>query len=178
MQYLLKKLNYKRTSRALLIASLMVGFNNFALADTKNVTIGALVSGQVSKVYVEEGQTVKTGDKLLNLDSSRYQAKLSLLNNQQKMAKLTLADAKIELDQALDLYDRTVTSKRTLDASQLRFDLAKTAYDKAKSQVALHQAWSKYIYIKSPINAKVSKIYAPLGTTVFKENMPLLELQP
>jgi len=178
MQNRLHKINFKYAGQVALISGLMMGMSGVALAQEAEVTIGALVSGQVTKIYVTEGQAVKAGDKLLNLDSSRYQAKLALLKAQKKMAKLTLADAKIELDQALDLFDRTVTSKRTLDASQLRFDTAQVAYDKAKAEVALHQAWSKYVYIKAPIKATVSKIYAPLGTTVFKENTPLIELKP
>lgn len=146
-------------------------------AEKTVIKVGSLVAGQVTKVYVSEGQEVKAGDKLLDIDSSRYQAKLSLLKAQQSMAKLNMNDAKIELNQALDLFDRTVTSKRTLDASQLRYDIAQAAYQKAKAEIALHQAWSKYVYVKSPVNAKVVKIVAPVGTTVFKENTPMIELE-
>lgn len=149
-----------------------------AYAETSSVKIGALVAGQVSNVFVKEGQTVKKGQKLLNLDASRYQAKLALFKAQANLAKANLDDAKIELDQALDLYDRTVTSKRSLDASQLRFDIAKATYDKAQAELALQKSWSKYVYIKSPINAKVLKILTPIGSTVYKENTPMIELQP
>ena len=86
-------------------------FSSSLFAET--IKIGALVAGQVSKVYVEEGQAVKQGDRLMNLDASRFQAKLNSLQAQQTLQKAKLADARIELDQALDLYDRTVTSKRT-----------------------------------------------------------------
>ena len=167
----------KQFKQGLLASTLLVA-SSMAFAENTAVKVGALVSGQVTKVYVTEGQAVKAGEKLLDLDSSRYQAKLKLLRSLQKMAKLERDDAKIELDQALDLYDRTVTSKRTLDASQLRYDLAQAAYQKAINEVALHQAWSKYVYIKSPVNGKIVKIFAPVGTTVFKENTPMLELQP
>ncbi len=167
----------KQFKQGLFVSALLLA-SSMAFAESTAVKVGALVSGQVTKVYVTEGQAVKAGEKLLDLDSSRYQAKLSLLKSQQNMAKFAMNDAKIELNQALDLYDRTVTSKRTLDASQLRYDLAKAAYEKAKAEVAFHQAWSKYVYIKAPVNGKVVKIYAPVGTTVFKENTPMLELQP
>ena len=146
-------------------------------ADNK-VMIGALATGQVTKLYVKEGQVVKAGEKLLTLDGSRYQAKKAVLQAQLKMNKLEMDDAKIELDQALDLFDRTVTSRRTLDASQLRFDRAKAAYDKANAELRLHKAWSKYVYIKSPISGTVEKIHSPLGATVFKENTPMIEIKP
>lgn len=178
MQYFKQPFNLKNVGLAVLISSLLMVSTTQAIAQERTtVKIGSLVSGQVTKLYVSEGQTVKTGQKLLNLDGARYQAKLRLLKAQQKAAKYNLDDAKIELDQALDLYDRTVTAKRTRDASQLRYDVAKANYDKAQAAVAMHQAWSKYVYIKAPVDGKVSKILAPLGTTVYKENTTMLELE-
>ncbi|QKI89455.1 efflux RND transporter periplasmic adaptor subunit [Thiomicrorhabdus xiamenensis] len=144
----------------------------------QNVVIGSLVSSQVNKLYVSEGQQVKVGQKLLDLDASRYHAKLKSLQAQVGMARAKLADAQIELDQAQDLFDRTVSTRRALDAAKLAYDLAKSEVDYAESQVAMHQSWSKYLYIKSPINGKISKIHAPVGTTVFKENTPMIELAP
>lgn len=162
-----------------LTLSLTMGLTmNSAFAAESKVVIGSLVSGQVSKLYVKAGDKVTKGQKLLNLDSARYHAKMSLLKAQQKMAKLTMDDARIELDQALDLFDRTVTSKRTLDASQLRFDVAQAAFAKAKAEVSFHQAWSKYVFIKAPIHGEISKVYTPVGTTVFKENTPMIEITP
>ena len=177
MPYFNKIVNLAIAKSAVLILGLMALSIGHAAAESSSVKIGSLVSGQVTKVFVEEGQTVKQGQKLLNLDGSRYQAKLALLNVQKKVAKLDLDDAKIELDQALDLYDRTVTSKRTRDASQLRYDLAKANYDKTKAEFAVHEAWSKYVYIKSPVNGKIVTIFAPTGTTVYKENTIMLEIE-
>jgi len=164
--------------RNVVFGSLLISVSALVQAQEQTVMIGALVSGQVTEVHVKEGDEVKKGDKLLTLDSSRYQAKLAVLKSQLKMAKVTMDDAKIELDQALDLFDRTVTSKRTLDASQLRYDRAKAELDKANAELLLHRAWAKYVYVKAPVNAKVTKIHAPLGSTVFKENTPMVELQP
>jgi len=175
MKNLIQIQSLKTSLTALFVVGLM-SISTSIYANT-TVIIGALTSGQVTKLYVKEGQTVKKGQKLLTIDSARYQAKLSVLEAQQKLAKVTLDDARIELDQALDLFDRTVTSKRTLDASQLSFDQAQLAYDKAKAEVALHQAWSKYIYVKAPVSGKVVKVHSPLGSTVFKENTPMIELE-
>ncbi|BCN93666.1 hypothetical protein THMIRHAM_14510 [Thiomicrorhabdus immobilis] len=177
MQYFNQRFNLKNVGQVLFVSSLLLISSGQAQAETTTVKIGSLVSGQVTELFVEEGQTVKAGQKLLNLDGARYQAKLALLKAQQKAAKLNMDDAKIELDQALDLYDRTVTAKRTRDASQLRYDMAKANYDKARAEVAVHQAWSKYVYIKAPVKGKISKVLAPVGTTVYKENTIMLELE-
>ncbi|WP_373020287.1 efflux RND transporter periplasmic adaptor subunit [Thiomicrorhabdus sp.] len=152
-----------------------------ALAPTNafatNVTIGALVSGQVTKMNVEEGQQVKAGTVLMEIDQQRYWAKLAYLKADVSAKKVQFEDAKVELDQAMDLFDRTVTAKRTLDAAQLQHDMAKANLDKAKAELSMAQAWSRYYKITAPFEAKVVKIHAPLGSTVYKENNPLIELQ-
>ncbi|MBF6058264.1 efflux RND transporter periplasmic adaptor subunit [Thiomicrorhabdus heinhorstiae] len=145
-----------------------------ALAQT--VQIGSLVAGQVSKVYVKVGQNVKKGQSLLNIDSARYQAKNNMLQAQLRLAEARLKDAQVELSQAQDLFDRTVTAKRSLDAAQLAYDVAQATKESAVAELAMHQAWKKYVYVTAPVNAKVVKIHAPVGTTVYKENTPLIEL--
>lgn len=162
------------TSKWVLASSLMLA-SNFALAD--KVAIGALVTGQVTQVYVEEGQTVKAGAKLLEIDGQAHKAKLVYLQAEQALQQAKYSDAKIELDQALDLFDRTVTARRTLDAAQLQHDVALAALNKAKARVQMEQAWSKYYQIKAPVSGKITKIHAPKGTTVYKENSPLMDLE-
>jgi len=159
----------------LVLASGLSVLSSLVYAD--KVSIGALVAGQVTQVYVEEGQTVKVGTVLMQIDAQAHKATLKLLQAEVDLQQAQFKDAKVELDQALDLFDRTVTSKRTLDAAQLQHDMALSSLNKAKAQLQVEQAWSKYYRIKSPINGKVEKIHAPLGSTVFKENSPLIDLQ-
>lgn len=146
-------------------------------ASAETIQIGSLVAGQVVKVTVKPGQHVKKGQLLMKIDDTRYQAKLRSMQASLEMAKLKLADQKINLDQALDLYDRTVTATRERDAAQLAYDLANQTYLKAKADLAYYQAWARYFVIKAPVNARVKKINAPTGTTVYKENTPLIQLE-
>jgi len=172
---MLNKMQWHTWKNKVVLATGLVLVSGLAIAD--KVSIGALVAGQVTGVYVDEGQTVKVGTLLLEIDSQAHQAKLAYLQAEQAIQQANYADAKVELDQALDLYDRTVTSKRTLDASQLQYDVALAALNKAKAERQMEQAWSKYYRIKSPVNGKVSKIHALKGTTVYKENSPLIDLE-
>lgn len=158
-----------------LLMLLWAGLSANAFAQT--IQIGSLVAGQVTEVKVKVGQQVKQGQLLMKIDDSRYQAKLQSLKATMEMMRLKLADQKINLDQALDLYDRTVTATRERDAAQLAYDLANQAYLKAKADLAMYQAWAKYFTIKAPVSAKVKRINAPKGATVYKENTPLIQLE-
>lgn len=157
------------------LGTIFLSVHSFALAQT--IQIGALVSGQITQVKVKPGQKVRAGQLLMVIDSSRIQAKLKAAEAQAAAKKFVLDDARVELDQALDLFDRTVTSKRVLDGAQLAFDIAKQAHLKAKADVEYLQAWFKYYRITAPVSAKVKSIQAPKGSTVFKENTPLLTLE-
>lgn len=165
----------KMTFHAWIIAGVFTLGSSVSMA--QNVVIGALVSGQISKVYVAEGDSVKKGQKLVNIDAQRYQAKLRLLQAQVDLQQARFADVKIDLDTELDLFDRTVTSRRTLDAAKLNFKVVEAELAKAKAALAEHQAWQKYVYIKAPVHGKVVKILAPKGATVFQENDPIIELE-
>ncbi|MDX1795542.1 MAG: efflux RND transporter periplasmic adaptor subunit [Hydrogenovibrio sp.] len=154
-----------------------LGLGAASVASAQTVKIGSLVAGQVTEVAVKAGQTVKAGQLLMKIDDARFQAKLKSAAAKVEMARLKLADAKIELDQALDLFDRTVSAKRELDAAQLAHDLAQQSYDMAKADLAYYQAWARYYVIKAPVSGRVRMIDAPKGTTVYKENTPLIQLE-
>ncbi|WP_019894624.1 efflux RND transporter periplasmic adaptor subunit [Hydrogenovibrio halophilus] len=142
----------------------------------QTIQIGALVTGQVEEVLVAEGDTVEKGQLLLRIDHPPFWAKLEGAKAQAAAAKARFDDAKIELEQALDLFDRTVTAKRTLDAAQVAHDVAEQSYLKARADVRYYQGWAGYYRVKAPVDATVSAIKTPVGATVFKEHTPMLEL--
>jgi multidrug efflux pump subunit AcrA (membrane-fusion protein) len=159
-----------------LIGTLSLGMMQTAWA--QGVLIGALVSGQVTDVKVSEGDTVAANSVLMQIDAEPYRAKLAFLQANVKYKSAQYADAKIELEQQLDLFDRTVTARRTLDAAQLAYDVAQADLQKAEAELQMTQAWSKYYTVRAPFAAKVVKVHAPMGSTVYKENNPLIELEP
>jgi multidrug resistance efflux pump len=64
-----------------------------------------------------------------------------------------------------------------LDAAQLAYDVVKQQLVKAQGNLESYQAWSKYFVIKAPVSGKIAKINAPKGTTVYKENTPLIQIE-
>lgn len=160
------------TALLLLVTSLFA-HNSWA----QTIHIGALVTGQVIDVAVKKGQAVKPGQILMKIDDRRYQARLKKAKAELKIRELKLADAKIELEQALDLFDRTVSAKRELDAAQLAHDIAEQKQIQAQAELEKLQSWQAYFVITAPVSARVKAILAPKGTTVYKENTPLIQLE-
>lgn len=129
--------------------------------ESVDVTVSSKLSGQIKKINIKEGDKVKTGDLLLELDHDlldiqlrqaearveQANAQLNLLlsgarKEDIEMAEQSLKQAKINLDLAkqdkdrfTSLYDtRTITKKQYEDASA-RYDLALIQYNTAKENL-------------------------------------------
>lgn len=126
------------------------------------VTVEAKVSGKIKEVYVEDGQEVKKGDLLVEIeedalnkqiDAAKAQlatakANLSRLQGgsaQQgiESSKLNLSQAKIALEEAERnlkstklLYDAKAIAKEQLTLAEAQVEKAKLAYDSAKRSVS------------------------------------------
>lgn len=84
----------------------------------RSVTLRAEVQGQVTKIFAEEGQSVVSGQKLLELDDNDLKQRL-------KSAKSTLQQRKIELEGAQQLGQKGYQSKVTLAQSEANVEAAK-----------------------------------------------------
>jgi len=97
----------------------------------KNVNISAQVPGRIIKIGVIEGQEVKTGDFLLKLDSTQYEANADRDQNFIRAARADLIQAearllrdKSSLGRQQQLFDEDLISKDQLEAAQAQYDVS------------------------------------------------------
>lgn len=81
-------------------------------------TLRAEVKGQVTDIYVKEGQTVVAGQKLLALDANDLKQRLA-------SARASLKQRKIELEGALRLGSKGYQSQATLAQAEANVEAAK-----------------------------------------------------
>jgi len=129
------------------------------------VKISAKVSGQIIKLGVKEGDAVKAGQFLVQLDEEYYQAAVEQTESNLAFARAGYTKAENEYNRYKQLFEDNLTSEAELD-------LAKSNYEQAKAQVEQGDATLK----QARDNLAKTKIYAPMDGTVSQLNKKLGEM--
>lgn len=124
------------------------------------------VSGVVKDVYVQVGQRVKKGDKLLALDDTIYRARLMEAEAGVMRVKKEAEDADKEFKRAEELYARGVSSTTEFDAAKLRHARASASAKEAEARQMIAQKNLDDTILKAPFDGIVKTREAEPGLYV------------
>jgi multidrug efflux system membrane fusion protein len=119
------------------------------------VNITSRVQGQVMNVYYREGQMVRKGDPLLEIDPRPYQAALTQVQGQLEHDEAVLAEARIDLDRYQAAFNRNAIAKQQLDDQTQIVKQDEGTVKNDQGQVANAQVNLAYTRITSPIEGRV-----------------------
>lgn len=141
---------------------------------SQRVELGTPVSGVVSEVYVQPGQIVARGDKLLSLDGRGFSSQVSRRQAEHKHAQAVLDEAEREDQRAVELYDRTVLSDFERNQALIALQAARATAEKARSELVDARLALERSVIRAPFDGVVLAVNAAPGQTVVSE----LQSQP
>ena len=120
-----------------------------------SVLVRSRVDGQINKLNFKEGDLVKEGDVLVEIDQRPYRAALEQAQAKQQQDEANLANAKRDLERYQSLAKSDFATRQQLDTqssqvAQLTAQIAadQAAIDNAKTQL-------DYTLIKAPIKGRV-----------------------
>ena len=119
------------------------------------VTIHTRVDGQLVKIAFTEGQDLKTGDLLAQIDPAPYQAALEQAQAKKEQDAAQLANATLDLKRDADLLATDGTTRQTYDTQKALVDQLAAAVKADQAAVASAQVNLDYTTIRSPIDGRV-----------------------
>jgi RND family efflux transporter MFP subunit len=128
--------------------------------------IRSRVRGHLTKVTFQDGDMVKEGDLLYEIDPGTAKAALSAAKAQEKASDASLTFAKAEYARERSLLPKGGTSREEVELRAAKQAVAQGNLAKAKAAVEEAELNLDYTQIKAPFAGRLSKTNVELGNLV------------
>ncbi len=149
---------------------------------TYTVTVYSQITGRVMAVHYREGQMVRKGDALIEIDPRPYEATLKQAEGNLQHDQGVLAQARIDYQRYKDAYARNAIAKQVLDDQEQAVVQSEGTVKADQGTVAYDQVQLEYCHIVAPISGEVGLRLVDPGNTVFSGSSSVLvviaQLQP
>jgi len=163
---------------------------------TEKATFGPKIDGSINKIYVDEGDRIRKGQLMAELDTYDHNLNFNLMKLELEDAKIQVVEGQIELEKAKtdldtkkmdferlrDVYAKKSISKQQLDYAKNNFKIAQSNNNKAKIGIKRLKNKTKILEthleiakkrvldckIKAPFDGVISARHSNLGEWVKK----------
>ena len=133
------------------------------LNSAQQVKVSAKVSAKILDLFVEEGQKVEKGQKLVNLDSRQYKASYQSAQASLKSQKANLKTVLNELERKEDLFEKGHISKAELEEVQSRAEAARSQLKQARASVEQAEDALDKTSLEAPIAGIITDLRKEAG---------------
>lgn len=141
--------------------------NTFGVVEAlEEVNVAAELSGTVSAVHVNEGDSVQAGQLLLELDPQKREFAAEQAQQQVQHAEAELKEARLKLQRRRNLAEQETISEEVLDSAQLAVDLATAGYQQVLSSAQMAERELADTRIFSPTEGLVDIRAVEVGEPV------------
>jgi HlyD family secretion protein len=130
-----------------------------------SVDISADVSGKVTKLYIDDGDRVLTGDTLLIIDPAPYEADVSRERAQLAAYLSERKQAMKNLDRALEIHSveletggESLISEEELERVGTEYEVAKQRVEGARASTRRAEEYLKKITVTAPMSGTVTSL--------------------
>jgi membrane fusion protein, multidrug efflux system len=146
------------------------------------VTIRAQIDGKIMEAAFHEGQNVRAGDLLLQIDPRPYQAALDQAIAKQNQDQAQLGYAQKVLERDTGLFDKRIIDRQSLDLQQATTAQLEALVKADEAAVANAKVQLEFTKITAPIDGRVGLRLVDQGNIVHANDQAglavITQLQP
>jgi RND family efflux transporter MFP subunit len=132
----------------------------------RSATMQPQVDGNITKIFVKSGDTVKPGQVLMQIDPLKQVATVQSQQGTEQQQKAVYQYNQADVVRQKALYDAGVISKQAYDQSVQSYQNSKGALDSASALTITQQQQLAYYDIRAPFSGVVGDIPVHLGDYV------------
>ncbi len=121
----------------------------------QTVLMRARIDGTLEQVFFEEGQEVKRGDKLAQIDPRPYQAALEQALAKKAQDEAQLANARLDLNRSTELARNQYAAQQTVDTRQAAVRALEAQVKADEAAVSAARVNLDYTTIAAPFDGRV-----------------------
>jgi membrane fusion protein, multidrug efflux system len=140
------------------------------------VSIRAQITGQLSKVHFQEGQTVKRGDLMFTIDPRPAQAAMDQVQANLARDQAQLENAQIDFDRQKKLFESKISARGDYDKAQAALDTLRGTVLADKAAISNAALNLEFTSIRAPMDGRTGNVMVHEGNIVKSETDVLVEI--
>ncbi|MEW6271007.1 MAG: efflux RND transporter periplasmic adaptor subunit [Thermodesulfobacteriota bacterium] len=129
--------------------------SGYVVTGDRYVSIGVRVPGRIERYFIEEGQSVRKGDPLVQLDDRDYRAAVERARASLELARANAQLADAELRRGRELRKSGVISEQEFDVLENKADVARASIAQLEADLDAARVSLEYTTLRAPTDGVV-----------------------